>query len=96
MFLLVVTAALKLEPDTTFLVNANVPKNLSSADLSNKNNDFLLTSLDILALFFFFSVVRFSNQCKEGKAGFYCHPALRGGGTVPGHRPHIPPVSCVK
>lgn len=56
MFLLVVTAALKLEPDTTFLVNANVPKNLSSADLSNKNNDFLLTSLDILALFFFSSL----------------------------------------
>lgn len=35
MFLIVVTAALKLEPDTTFLVNANVPKNVTSADLKN-------------------------------------------------------------
>jgi len=53
MFLIVVTAALKFEPDTTFLMNANVSKNVRSADLSNKNNDFLLTSLEVLALIFF-------------------------------------------
>lgn len=53
MFLIVVTAALKFEPDTTFLMNAIVSKNVRSADLSNKNNDFLLTSLEVLALIFF-------------------------------------------
>jgi len=53
MFLIVVTAALKFEPDTTFLMNANVSKNVRSADLSNKNSDFLLTSLEVLALIFF-------------------------------------------
>lgn len=53
MFLIVVTAALTFEPDTTFLMNANVSKNVHSADLSNKNNDFLLASLEVLALIFF-------------------------------------------
>lgn len=51
--LVVVTAALKLEPDTTFLVNANVPKNVTSADLSSKNKDFLLITLGFLTLFSF-------------------------------------------
>lgn len=49
---MVVTAALQLQPDTIILVNANVPKNVTSADLSNQNNFFLLTALDVLAQIF--------------------------------------------
>lgn len=92
MFLIVVTAALKLEPDRTFLVNANVPKNVTSADLNNKNNDFMLTTLEVLAQIFF-SVVRSPNEWREGEAGFCCHPSCRGGGTAPEYTTHVPSAS---
>lgn len=89
MFLIVVTAALKLEPGTTFLVNANVPKHVTSAALNTKNNDFLLMASAQI----FFSVVRFPNQWREGEAGFCCPPSCRAGGTAPGYTAHGPSLS---